>query len=173
MTPREIIDQTLEHEGGYVNHKNDRGGATNFGITIGFLQRIKPGATIHDIKNMTRDEAVEIYYDSLFAPNRIEELPSIVQDVYFDMIVNHGRRRAGILLQRGIKRSGVAIVADGIVGKNTRAAAITANQKSPCALRANVIEARKDFYLAIVRNDPSQHVFLEGWKNRNNSFRFA
>lgn len=173
MTPKQIIEKTLQHEGGLVDHPNDRGGLTNFGITIGFFQDIRPGATPDDLRAMTRDEAAEIYYERLFEPNRVEELPCVVQDVYFDMIVNHGRRRAGIILQRAIFRRGESIKIDGIVGNKTRAAAIQANQKNPSALREAVIDKRERFYRDIVANDPSQSVFLNGWLRRNNSFRIA
>ena len=38
-----IIDKNLEHEGGYVNNKNDRGGKTKYGITAG---RMKTGTPV-------------------------------------------------------------------------------------------------------------------------------
>ncbi len=42
-------------EGGYVNDGNDPGGETNFGIS----KRAYPNL---DIKNLTKDEAKQIYY---------------------------------------------------------------------------------------------------------------
>ena len=51
---KDIIEVTLEHEGGYVNDPDDLGGETNFGITKRFYPDV-------DIKNMLKTEAVTIY----------------------------------------------------------------------------------------------------------------
>ena len=50
----EIIDLTLEHEGGYVHDPSDLGGETNFGIAKRFYPDV-------DIKNLTKEGAKEIY----------------------------------------------------------------------------------------------------------------
>ena len=50
----EIIEQVLEHEGGYVNDPKDLGGETKYGITKRFYPDV-------DIKNLTIDGAKEIY----------------------------------------------------------------------------------------------------------------
>ena len=51
----EIIEKVLEHEGKYSNDSDDLGGETNFGITKRFYPDI-------DIKNLTKEEAIDIYY---------------------------------------------------------------------------------------------------------------
>ncbi len=33
------VEKVLEHEGGYVDHKNDPGGATNYGISLRFVKQ--------------------------------------------------------------------------------------------------------------------------------------
>jgi lysozyme family protein len=48
------VQVVLENEGGYVFDKADPGGETNFGIS-------KRSYPTLDIKNLTRDEAIEIY----------------------------------------------------------------------------------------------------------------
>ena len=50
----EIIEQVLEHEGGYVKDPKDLGGETKYGITKRFYPDV-------DIKNLTIEQAVEIY----------------------------------------------------------------------------------------------------------------
>ena len=50
----DIIEITLHHEGGYVNDPDDLGGETNFGIAKRFYPDV-------DIKNLTKDEASDIY----------------------------------------------------------------------------------------------------------------
>ena len=50
----EIIEITLEHEGGYVHDPKDLGGETNFGIAKRFYPDV-------DIKKSYKEEAKEIY----------------------------------------------------------------------------------------------------------------
>ena len=52
----EIINKVLEHEGGYVNDPTDLGGETKYGITKRFYPDL-------DIKNLTKEEAKQIYYN--------------------------------------------------------------------------------------------------------------
>lgn len=46
------------------------------------------------------------------------------------------------------------------------------NAHDPKELFNRVKEARKQFYANIVRRDPSQKVFMNGWMNRIESFTF-
>lgn len=57
-------------EGGFVNHPNDPGGATNFGITIGTLSRWRGhSVTVDDVRNLTREEANQIYREYYWKPS--------------------------------------------------------------------------------------------------------
>ena len=55
---------------------------------------------------------------------------------------------------------------DGICGPRTSRAAHDAAWAMKDWLLAALVEERRNFYQAIVRADPSQGVFLEGWLNR-------
>ena len=48
------IVTSIGHEGGYINHPDDPGGETNFGISKKQFPKL-------DIKNLTRKDAKEIY----------------------------------------------------------------------------------------------------------------
>jgi len=89
------VEFVLKHEGGYSNDPHDAGGETNYGIS----KRAYPNV---DIKNLTRDQAIEIYkrdyWDKL--PNT---LPAAVHCVLFDCAVNAGIGRALRILQAAIK----------------------------------------------------------------------
>ena len=92
---KKAVEFVLKHEGGYVNDPQDAGGETKFGIS----KRAYPNL---DIKNLTRDQAIEIYkrdyWDKL--PNT---LPAAVHCVLFDCAVNAGIGRALRILQAAIK----------------------------------------------------------------------
>jgi lysozyme family protein len=52
----------LAHEGGFVNHPKDPGGATNMGITIGTLSAWRGNrVTVEAVRDLTKDEALRIY----------------------------------------------------------------------------------------------------------------
>ncbi|EHP6632348.1 hypothetical protein KMW88_004866, partial [Salmonella enterica] len=57
MTKDEIFASILNREGGYVNHPDDRGGPTNWGIT---LMRARANGYMGDMRNLTRDQALKI-----------------------------------------------------------------------------------------------------------------
>ena len=65
----EIIGITLHHEGGYVHDPKDLGGETNYGIAKRFYPDV-------DIKNLTEDEAKEIYKTDYLVTNKVEEVPA-------------------------------------------------------------------------------------------------
>ena len=108
----EIIEQVLEHEGGYVNDPKDLGGETNFGITKRFYPEL-------NIKELTIEKAKQIYKDDYWDKNRVESLPQELWHIFFDMCVNMGRRTAVKVLQRAAVNRGRDIEVDGGLGPMT------------------------------------------------------
>ena len=108
----EIIEQVLEHEGGYVNDPKDLGGETKYGITKRFYPDV-------DIKNLTVEQAKEIYKKDYWDRNRVESLPQNLWHIYFDMCVNMGKRTAVKVLQRAAVNKGRDIEVDGGLGPMT------------------------------------------------------
>ena len=74
-------------EGGYVNDGNDPGGETNYGIS----KRAYPNL---DIKNLTKDEAKQIYYRDYWEKSGCFDLPYPLDIVVLDTAVNLGVNRA-------------------------------------------------------------------------------
>ena len=74
MTFDEIIDNVLESEGGYVNDKDDAGGETNMGIS-------KKAYPDLDIKNLSKEEAKQIYYEDYWCPSKADQLPTQLREV--------------------------------------------------------------------------------------------
>ena len=150
----EIIGITLHHEGGYVHDPKDLGGETNFGIAKRFYPDV-------DIKNLTEDEAKEIYKQDYWVKNRVEELPENLRHIFFDMCVNQGRGTAVKILQRACNAKGTNLAIDGGFGPGTQAAI---NTYKPSIERVRCY--RLKFYYDLVNKKPEQERFLFGWFKR-------
>lgn len=168
----EMLDDLLRLEGGYVNHPNDKGGPTNYGVTQKVLSKfLKRPATETDVKNLDRELAKEIYKAEYFYGPRIHTLPEALQPQLFDMSVNHGPRKAVTILQSVLNLAGFECGKDGVVGPATRKLAEQAYEQMGGLLINAISEAREEFYRAIVASDRSQGVFLKGWLKRAREFR--
>src|SRR5438046_1799523 len=94
LTTREaIINHAIDEFEGtrYTKKKNDKGGATKYGITKDTLAvaRKHPVST-SDVKKLTRKEALSIYTARFWDKNKIGDLPPSLRCVVFDMSINHG-----------------------------------------------------------------------------------
>ena len=89
------ISKTLVHEGGYVNHPSDPGGATNYGITIAVARQYwKSDATPADIRTMPISVAIEIYRKRYWNAIAGDTRPAGVDYAEYDFAVNSGVSRA-------------------------------------------------------------------------------
>jgi len=150
----------LKHEGGFVNHPKDPGGATNLGVTIGTAKRLGldvdgDGDTdIIDIKLLKPADAAKVYRAEYWNKVRADDLPAGVDYTVFDFAVNSGPGRAVKYLQ-----AAVGVEQDGLVGPVTLAAAAKAN---PAALINSLCDAR----LAFMRGLNTWPTFGKGWSSR-------
>ena len=123
----EIIEVVLEHEGGYVDDPDDRGGATNWGVTQAVYENfVGYKCDKEEIKNMDEETAKEIYHEKFWKPSRADKLPAEVRETYFDMVVNHGQGGAVKILQQACnnkRKPENYIAVDGGIGPNTIRAA--------------------------------------------------
>ncbi|MDA0989746.1 MAG: hypothetical protein O3A51_03245 [Verrucomicrobia bacterium] len=126
----EIVDLTIEEEGGFVNDPNDKGGATKYGISLSFLQLIDPASTQADIIAMTHESAREVYRYHFWDTLRAGELPSAYALLAFDMAVNSGVGDAAKSLQAAI-----GAFEDGIIGSMSVALA-QAQPVTPASITA-------------------------------------
>jgi lysozyme family protein len=164
----------LKHEGGFVNDPNDRGGATNKGVTFGTftlyaksLLNVDP--TIDNLRALTDAQAGVIYKSQYWDKVHGDEITlQPLANIVFDFQVNSGNN-AGKLLQRVLNTLGATppLGVDGSVGKGTMAALARADQ---VAVYQAYKQGRKDFYNRIVANDPTQKRFINGWLARVDSF---
>ena len=149
---KEIIEKVLHHEGGYVNDPKDLGGETKYGITKRFYPDV-------DIKNLTIEQATEIYKKDYWDKNRVESLPQNLWHIYFDMCVNMGKRTAVKVLQRAAVNKGRDIEVDGGLGPMTIGALKGVELDRVRAFRVK-------YYVDLITARPEQEKFYLGWFRR-------
>lgn len=164
MTFQEALKEILKVEGGYVDHPQDHGSATNFGITIHTLSDfLGREATKEDVKNISQETVYKIYRQNYWDRMKLDQIRSSdVQMFLFDQAVNRGVRRVVEQLQ-----TLVGTQPDGIMGPIT----ITAvNQRDQRKLLIDLIKLAQNSYVSIVSTNPSQVAFLSGWIKRTQKF---
>jgi len=176
MTIKEIIAAIIAKEGGYVNHPNDKGGPTQYGITAKsyaeYFKRHADSVTIDNIKSVTQQLAEKIYYTLYYVRPGIDLLPELIQPIMLDMSVNHGRSGSIKILQTALGKAGMnAGAPDGIIGQKTLTAATEAVRQLGKHFINDLINCRISVYEEIIKTDPRQAVFKAGWIARAESFR--
>jgi lysozyme family protein len=160
------LAHVLRHEGGYVDHPADPGGATNMGITLKTLARWRQVTPWWDlpkaeVKALSHGEAGRIYRALYWNACRAGELPPGMDLVVFDYAVNSGADRATRTLQAAL-----GVVVDGRVGPLTIAAAREADA-------ARIINAICDRRLGFLRALKTFPTFGRGWTSRVAAVRAA
>lgn len=100
----------LVHEGGYVNHPKDPGGATNFGVIQRTYDgyRTRMGKPRQSVKHITMQEVMEIFKSGYWDLIQGDVLPSGLDYAMYDFAINSGASRAIKFLQEilGVKVDG-------------------------------------------------------------------
>lgn len=159
------IPVILAHEGSeFTDYPEDYGGATKWGITLRTFQRVRPGATRQELRELDEMEARWIYRRLYWDEYRIEEIvDETVQTKVFDLFVNLSPHSAAGVIQKALRRLSIAIPVDGIIGPRTIAAI---NAADPESLIFAIISEQRRFYQGRADADPSQRKFLRGWLAR-------
>lgn len=149
----EAFENVLLEEGGFVDDPNDKGGITKYGIS----QKSYPYL---DIAKLTKEDAEKLYKKDYWDSTRIGEIQDQkVANKLFSLAVNMGIKNATLCLQRAARSaSGVFLIEDGILGKNTI---------------ANVNLCKGDVLLAALKSEAAAIYrafknprFERGWLNR-------
>jgi len=151
------IEVVLRNEGGYVWHPSDPGGETNMGIAKKFYPDL-------DIKNLTRNQAIEIYHRDYWNKMNLTGINNddLILHI-FDMGVNAGIRRAIKMVQRI-----VGAYADGYIGKKTTGRINSFDGD----LLMEYKRERVEYYVGLAEKKPKLRVFLNGWLNRVENTKF-
>jgi lysozyme family protein len=179
---REIAEEIVAREGGFVNDPDDPGGATNHGVTIHTLRRLGIDVNrdtridVADVRALTRGQAVDIYIEHYFKRPGIAALPEVLQASVFDMYVNAGGNAVKIL-QRLLGDMGFPCDPDGAIGPQTIRAAQMAYEAAPSHLADAYGIARRNYYYAIGDRRPASRKFARrrdggkgGWIVRAEEF---
>ncbi len=167
-----FLPTILEHEGGFVNHPSDPGGATNKGITIGTFQQhaqsilgLEP--TLENLKNITDEEAGLIYERIYWNRLHAEEINDVqVAYQYVDFFINAGGNAVRVM-QNTLNQLGQSVEVDGGMGPKTLEAI---NSVEGQVLFDAFKQNRLQYYNDLVSRKPEMNVFLNTWTRRTNSF---
>ena len=152
------LKHVLVHEGGYVDHPQDPGGATNKGVTLAVFQHFFGSSMGKDDLRAITDEQLEIIYKTGYWDKcRCDDLPNGVDYVVFDQAVNSGPGRSAKWLQQVI-----GATVDGGIGPKTIAAAL---QSVPEQVINEMCDERLAF-LRRIKNGALWETFGRGWQHR-------
>lgn len=153
------LPRILRHEGGFVNHPSDPGGATNKGITIGTARRFfGQNFSVEQLRNITDNQVEYVYHHGYWNINgwNLSGLPVGLDYVVFDSAINSGPTRAVIWLQRVI-----GVADDGVLGP------ITMGKATESALpTTGFINAYLNMRLGMLKRLSTWDVFGRGWTTR-------
>jgi lysozyme family protein len=154
--------KVLVHEGGYVNHPKDPGGATNRGVTQkvydDFLKSQKKQS--RSVREISSGEVEAIYRQKYWNLVKGDLLPAGVSYVVFDGAVNSGVSQSAKWLQRAL-----GLNADGVIGPATIEAATSYPDHD--RLVALICDRRMAFLKAL----KTFSTFGKGWTSRVNGVR--
>jgi lysozyme family protein len=152
---RRALPLVLKHEGGFVNHPRDPGGATNKGITLANYRRyVKQDGSVDDLKAIRPDEVERVYKLFYWDAVKADLLPPGVDYAVFDFAVNSGPGRAIRFLQRV-----VGAVQDGAIGAATLAAVKATSHD-------RIINRLCDDRLSFLQGLSTWSTFGKGWGSR-------
>ncbi len=141
------FNRVIGHEAGYVNNPDDPGGETKWGIS-------KRSYPTLNIKNLTREDAYNIYYKDFWLVIDAEFLPNSVIYQLFDFAVNSGIGTAIRYLQRAL-----GVADDGHFGPISKRAA---QRTTETDMIMNLNAERLD-YMTRLSNWPNAG---KGWARR-------
>ncbi len=181
-TVRQIAEEIVTREGGFVDDPDDPGGATNHGVTIHTLRRLGLDLTgdgridTADVRRLGRAQAIEIFITQYHDAPGLGRLPPAIRASVFDMYVNAGAT-AVRLLQQLLQRMGYGMAVDGVLGPQTVAAAAQAAAQDPQGLADAYGIERRNFYYRLADGRPASRKYARrrdggkgGWILRAEEF---
>jgi lysozyme family protein len=149
------LAELLKHEGGFVNHPSDPGGATNLGVTQAVWEDwIDRTVSEENMKALTPAKVAPLYKELYWDRIKGDKLPSGVDYCVFDAAVNSGVSRASKWLQ-----TTVGAVADGAIGEQTLKQVLLTNPQM-------LIDKYSANRLSFLQRLSTWPTFGKGWERR-------
>lgn len=175
MNIEQYLDDLLAREGGYVDHPDDPGGATNFGIT----ETVARAWGYHGrMQDLPRSVARAIYRDRYWTQPRFDQVAehsAAVAEELLDTGVNMGTGVAARFLQRALNvlnaegKTYPDVEVDGVLGRMTVAALrafLATRGKDGHVVLWKMLNAQQSVrYIEIAERTPSQEAFQFGWQH--------
>ena len=170
------INVIRKHEGGYVNHEKDPGGATHYGISLRFLKGLgflgnadinNDGCIdVADIQALTEEQANEFYKREFWDRYHYDKIDNnAVATKVFDIAVNAGPATAARVVQKSINvlQGDACLKVDGVLGEKSFH---YMNECEPFDLLQEIVKHQKAYYQSLCENNHTLKVFLKGWLTR-------
>lgn len=146
-----LFDRLMDHEGGYVNHPNDPGGETKWGVTKRVAREYGYNGSMRELPRSTAHIIAEKLYWNVINGDKLDK--SVAWQM-MDAAYNHGNRNAIKMLQRAVGTSD-----DGIIGSKTLGAT-NSKDKNDVIFLFNA--ERLEFYARL----STFSTFGRGWTRR-------
>lgn len=164
----EYFPTLLSHEGGFKNHPNDPGGATNKGITLNTFKNysedllsVKP--TIENLKRLADKQAAAIYEIGYWNPSGAGNISDKQFGwLHFDTYLNGGASSVLKATTNYFGESNGTINSLNTILKTNSVADVFNTYK----------QERLNRFERIIKNNPKLDTFRQGWINRVNSFQY-
>jgi lysozyme family protein len=175
MDTTKMIDAVIAREGGYVNNPDDRGGATNFGITQAVA---RAHGYAGDMRTLPRTEAESIYMRLYWLKPKFDQIAATAPELatkLFDIAVNMGPATAIGFLRRALNalnRNGhdfsdlspAPLVDDSLLAALGAFLAKRGTQGVTVLTKAvNALQGER--YIALAEHRPADESFVYGWMN--------
>jgi lysozyme family protein len=162
MVFERALEFALRWEGGFVDHPDDPGGATNYGVTQSTYDEWRSRLFLppQSVQRISSREVRDIYFERYWRSlPLIDTLCYPLQLALFDTAVNFGVWGAITFLQETL-----GLKVDGIAGRDTHMAIALHNTRETAG---KVAELRRAYRYKRIEENPSQAAFLKGWLNRD------
>jgi len=163
--PKQVISFFRKWEGGFVNDKDDHGGATMMGVTLKTYQKYYgKDKTAEDLKNITDEEWLHIFTEGYWKPWKADEIKNqSIALLVADCGWGSGPKTAIKKVQTCL-----GVKADGIVGPIT----LKALNNPSTMTTFKKLWGMRYVWLHNIAKSGNNSKFLRGWLNRLNDIKY-